>query len=162
MNKILIIGSPGSGKSTFARALGEKMNLPVYHLDNLYRNPDKTTVERDVFDGRLVEILEKNAWIIDGNFSRTMQMRIEYADTVFLLDYPVEVCLDGVRKRIGTVRPDIPWVETEEDEEFMEYIRTFPETHMPQIRELFARYPDREYIVFKTREEADRYLEELK
>ncbi len=162
MNKILIIGSPGSGKSTFARALGEKMNLPVYHLDNLYRNPDKTAVERDVFDGRLVEILEKNAWIIDGNFSRTMQMRIEYADTVFLLDYPVEVCLDGVRKRIGTVRPDIPWVETEEDEEFMEYIRTFPETHMPQIRELFARYADKDYIVFRSRDEADGYLEELK
>ncbi|MBR6800974.1 MAG: AAA family ATPase [Eubacteriaceae bacterium] len=160
-NRILIIGSPGSGKSTFARALGKKLNIPVYHLDNLYWNADKTNVERDVFDRSLTEVLEKESWIIDGNYSRTMEMRLEKADTVFFLDLPVEVCLESVRNRIGTVRPDIPWVEEEEDAEFMEYIRNFPETHIPRMLSLFDKYPDKEYITFRTRDEADKFLNGL-
>ncbi len=162
MKKILIIGSPGSGKSTFSLKLSEKTGIKVYHLDNLYWNADKTNVERDVFDMRLTEVLEKESWIIDGNYSRTMEMRLEKADIVFFLDLPAEICLESARKRIGTVRVDIPWVEEEEDEEFMEYIRTFSEMKAPQIRELFEKYPDKEYIIFNTREDVDKYIEELK
>ena len=161
MNKILVIGCPGSGKSTFARALGEKINVPVYHLDNLYWNADKTTVESNEFDIRLREVLKNDRWIIDGNFSRTMETRLKHADTVYFLDLPSDVCLESVRNRIGTVRPDIPWVEEAEDEEFMDYIRNFSETRTPKIMELFALYPDKEYIVFKARYDVERYIDEL-
>ncbi|MBE6037579.1 MAG: adenylate kinase [Anaerofustis stercorihominis] len=160
-DKIIVIGCPGSGKSTFSRKLSEKINIPVYHLDNLYWNPDKTTVSSEIFDQRLSEVMKKDRWIIDGNFSRTLEVRLSECDTVFFLDLPADICLQSVRDRIGTVREDIPWVETEEDEEFMDYIRSFQETNIPVMKALFEKYPDKEYIVFKDRCAVQNYIESI-
>jgi adenylate kinase family enzyme len=161
MKRVIVIGCPGSGKSTFARALHKKTGIPLYYLDMLYWNADKTTVKKDVFLERLGAILEKECWIIDGNFSSTMLMRIEAADTVFFLDYETEICLAGVRARRGTVRADMPWVETEEDEDFMEYIKGFSERERPEILRLLQMYPDKKIVVFKKREDASAFLESL-
>jgi adenylate kinase family enzyme len=161
MKRAIVIGCPGSGKSTFARALHKKTGIPLYYLDMLYWNADKTTVKKDVFLERLGTILEKECWIIDGNFSSTMLMRIEAADTVFFLDYETEICLAGVRARRGTVRADMPWVETEEDEDFMEYIKGFSERVRPEILRLLQMYPDKKIVVFKKREDASAFLESL-
>jgi adenylate kinase family enzyme len=161
MKRAIVIGCPGSGKSTFARALHKKTGIPLYYLDMLYWNADKTTVKKDVFLERLGAILEKECWIIDGNFSSTMRIRIEAADTVFFLDYETEICLAGVRARRGTVRADMPWVETEEDEEFMEYIKGFSERERPEILRLLQMYPDKKIVVFKKREDASAFLESL-
>lgn len=159
MKKALVIGCPGSGKSTFARGLSEKTGLPVIYLDMLYWNADKTTVSREVFDGRLREAMSGGEWIMDGNFSRTMERRLEACDTVFFFDLPAEVCTAGVRARRGKVRPDLPWVETDEDEEFMEYIRTFGEKRRPEILERLERYREgREIVIFRSHEDADGYL----
>ena len=87
MKRVLIIGCPGSGKSTFAHALHMKTGLPLYHMDMLYWNADKTAVPRDVFDACLDRILHADAWILDGNYNRTMEMRFAACDTVFFLDY---------------------------------------------------------------------------
>ena len=156
--KILIVGSPGSGKSTFARALREQTGLPLCHLDMLYWNADRTTVSREVFDERLQGVLEQESWIIDGNFSRTMERRLQYCDAVFFLDLPAEVCLQGVRRRIGTKRSDIPWVESGEDAEFMEYIRCFPAERKPQIVALLQKYPQVKVTVFHSHAEMEEYL----
>ena len=90
MKRVLVIGSPGAGKSTFARNLRDKTGLPLYHLDNIWHKPDRTTISREEFDERLAAILAKDSWIIDGNYSRTLELRLQYCDTVFLLDYPLE------------------------------------------------------------------------
>ena len=161
MQKIIVIGCPGSGKSTFAKALHSKTGLPLVHLDMLFWNADKTTVERSVFRERLQEVLQQEQWILDGNFSSTMELRFAYCDTVFFLDYPVEVCLDGVRSRIGTQRTDLPWLETEEDPEFMEYIRNFSGSHRPQISELLEKYPSKEIHIFTGREQAEAFINQL-
>ena len=161
MKKILIIGCPGSGKSTFARALKEATGLPLIHLDMLYWNSDKTTVSREVFDARLEEALAGDGWIIDGNFSRTMEKRLQGCDTVFFLDLPTEVCLESVRGRIGTKRSDLPWIETEEDAEFMDFIRSFPEKRAPEIRALLRAHPEVAQTVFHSREEMEEYLRTL-
>ena len=95
MERILVIGSPGAGKSTFSRRLREGTGLPLYYLDMLWHRPDRTTVEMEVFDRELGKILEKDRWIIDGNYIRTLEMRLKACDTVFFLDYPLEVCLGG-------------------------------------------------------------------
>ena len=116
MKRVLVIGSPGAGKSTFARNLRDKTGLPLYHLDNIWHKPDRTTISREEFDERLAAILAKDSWIIDGNYSRTLELRLQYCDTVFLLDYPLEVCLAGVSDRIGKKRDDIPWTEHEFEE----------------------------------------------
>ena len=125
MNKILVIGCPGSGKSTFSKALHDLTGIPLFHLDMLYWNADKTTVERSVFLERLTETLRKSRWIVDGNYASTLELRLQACDTVVFLDYPVEICLAGICERRGKPRSDIPWVETCEDGEFIKFVQNF-------------------------------------
>ena len=127
MERAIVIGSPGAGKSTFARRLRDASQIPLYYLDMIWHLPDRTNVSREEFDMRLQEILAKDRWIIDGNYLRTMEARIAACDTIFLLDYPVELCLEGVEERIRKPRTDMPWVETEFDEEFRQWMGVHPE-----------------------------------
>ena len=158
MKKIIVIGCPGSGKSTFSRALHQKTGIPLFHLDMMYWNADQTTVERHVFLERLSAALMEEAWIIDGNYVSTMEQRMAVCDTVIFLDYPIDVCLDGIKARRGKPRSDMPWIETEEDTEFVEFVKHFDETQRPQILQLFERYRDKNIIVFKSRAQADAFL----
>ena len=161
MKKVIVIGCPGSGKSHFSRALKERTGLPLYHLDMLYWNADKTTVEKSVFLERLNDALRKDAWIIDGNYISTMELRMAACDTVIFLDHPLSVCLDGIRERRGRARSDMPWIETEEDQEFTAFVKNFNRQQRPVILELLQRYADKNIIIFKHRGEADAFLEEL-
>ena len=65
------------------------------------------------------EIFAENEWIIDGNYSRTIEERIKACDTVFLFDLPTEICLQGAVERLGKGRYDMPWISTELDPEFI-------------------------------------------
>lgn len=158
MKKIIVIGCPGSGKSTFSRELHERTKIPLYHLDMLFWNADKTTVEKSVFLERLNELLDKDEWILDGNFNSTMELRMSRCDTVIFLDYPPDICLEGVRARRGKVRFDMSWIETEEDAEFMDYIRNFNEQRRPQIIALLEKFKDKNIVIFTSRAEADAFL----
>ena len=158
--RILIIGCPGSGKSTFARAMQEITRIPLFHLDMLYWNPDKTTVEKSVFLERLSDVLQKDRWIIDGNYSSTMELRIQACDTIIFLDYPVELCLEGIRERRGKARSDMPWIETEEDEEFTQFVKDFHHQSRPQIIELLGKYSDKNIHIFTNRTQADTFLQQ--
>ena len=162
MQKAMIIGCPGSGKSTFARALHAATGLPLYYLDMLYWNADKTTVSKEVFRGRLREILDTDAWILDGNYGSTMEMRLEKCDTVFFLDFPVAVCLDGIQARFGKPRADMPWIETEEDTEFLNFIKAFEAESRPTILTLLEKHPEKQTVIFRSRKEAEDYLQLLK
>ena len=93
MNKAIVIGCPGSGKTTFAEKLQKCTGLPLYFLDAIWHKPDKTHIPREEFDQRITEIFSEEKWIIDGNYKRTIEMRIKECDTVFLFDLPTEVCL---------------------------------------------------------------------
>ena len=158
MKKIVVIGCPGAGKSTFARRLKEMTGLPLYYLDQIWHKADRTTVSKEEFDAKLREIIQQDSWIIDGNYLRTMECRLDACDTVFFLDYPLEICLEGAKARIGTVREDMPWVETEFDEEFRQWILDFPKDQIPVIYELLKKYEtEKEIIVFKSRDEAEKF-----
>lgn len=85
MKKIIVIGYPGSGKSTFSKALHEITKIPLIHLDMLYWDADKTTCEKTVFLEKLSKTLQGDEWIIDGNFASTMELRMSACDTVFSL-----------------------------------------------------------------------------
>ena len=161
MNKIIVIGSPGAGKSTFARALSEKTGITLYYLDMIFHRPDKTTVSSEEFDQKLGEIIKQPQWIIDGNYLRTLPLRFEHCDQVFFFDMPVDICLEGAAERVGTVREDLPWVETEFDADFRQYIIDFPKDQLPVIYRLIDQHKDtRRIVIFRSREEADAYLEQ--
>lgn len=163
MKRVMVIGCPGAGKSTFSRKLQEKTGLPLYYLDMIWHRPDRTNVSREEFDERLGEITRRDQWILDGNYLRTMKVRLEASDTVFLLDYPLEVCLEGAISRIGKRREDLPWVETELDPEFRQWILDFQKDQMPKIRRLLEQYGvGREVNVFCSREEGEMYLRQWK
>lgn len=160
--KAIIIGCPGAGKSTFARILSDKTHLPLYYLDMLWHKPNRTTVDRNIFDKKLKEIVLKDKWIIDGNYGRTLEMRIQSCEAIFLLDFPVEECLAGAESRIGKQRVDMPWIETEFDEEFRQWIIDFPKNELPIVYELLDRYKSEKSIyVFHSRADIDNYLSKM-
>lgn len=159
MKRVVVIGCPGSGKTTFAEGLHRVSGLPLYYLDAIWHKADRTHVTREEFDTRLAKILAKDAFIIDGHYSRTVERRIAAADTVFLFDLPTEVCLAGAIARLGKKRPDMPFCDTVLDERFKTEIEEFRERCLPTLYTLLHTYREgREVIIFKTREEADRYL----
>ena len=162
MKKVLILGCAGSGKSTFARKLKNIVNIPIYHLDMIWHKPDKTNVTFEEFDNKLKEILKKDEWIIDGNYQRTLEIRLKECDSVFLLDYPFEVCFEGAASRIGKKRDDLPFIEEEMDEEFRNHIINFSKNKLPNLYRLLDKYSkEKNIIIFKSRKEASEYLENL-
>ena len=162
MKKIIVIGCPGSGKSRFSKNLNKITGIPLYHLDMIYWNADKTTVEKEVFLERLSEILQKDSWIIDGNYASTMEVRMRECDSVFFLDYPTDICLDGIRERRGKARSDMPWVESGEDEEFIEFVKNYALQSRPQVIALLDKYHFKNIFIFKSRSEADNFLVQTK
>ena len=161
MKKVIVIGCPGGGKSTFSRKLRDKTGLPLYHLDRIWHKPDKSHITQEAFDRALKDILSTEHWIIDGNYGRTIELRLQACDTVFFLDLPTEVCLEGARARVGLKREDMPWVEEELDEEFAAFIRDFADCEKPRIYELFAAYPDKAVVILRSHKETERYLKQL-
>lgn len=162
MQKVIVIGCPGSGKSTFSRALHAAAGLPLYHLDRMHWNADGTTVPKAVFLQRLQQALQKEAWIIDGNYCSTMELRMQPCDTVFFLDLPTEVCLEGIRARSGKERPDMPRILPEEDDrKFMDFIRSYHSVSRPQVMDLLRKYAHKRIIIFESREEANEFLAQI-
>ena len=160
-DKILILGCPGSGKSTFARRLRARTGLPVVHLDNIWWRADGTHVSREEFDRALGELLRGEKWIMDGDYSRTYEVRVRAADTVIFLDYPEEVCMAGIIARVGQNRPDMPWTESTLDPELVAMVKNFATDNRPVLLSLFRKYPEKQVIIFTSRDEADRWLSQI-
>ena len=162
MYKIIIIGCPGSGKSTFAKELKKYLDLPIYHLDLIWNKENKTTLTREEFDDELTKIFQEEKWIMDGNYQRTLERRINACDTVFFLDYSLETCLEGATTRVGVKRDDMPWKEDTLNEEFKQKIINFSEKQRPEIYSILDKYKDDKTIyIFKNRQDAEKYINTL-
>lgn len=157
--KIIIIGCPGSGKSYFSKHLAKITNLPLYHLDMLYWKPNWVSTPREEFNKTVNLIMDKDEWIIDGNFNGTLEHRFKKASLVYFLDLPTEVCLESVKMRLGIKRDDFPhFLEETEDLEFNNSIKEFKDTGRLTILSLIKKYPDRTVIIFTSRDEVNSYL----
>ena len=159
MKRIIVIGCPGSGKTTFAEKLRDLTGLPLYYLDAIWHRADRMHISREEFDARLGEILSEERWIIDGNYSRTAERRIAAADTVFLFDLPLETCLAGAVARLGKKRPDMPWIDETLAPALKQEIESFREVNLPPLLALLEAYGEgKRIVIFKSRAEADGYL----
>ena len=161
MNKVIILGSPGSGKSTFAKALQKITNLPLYHLDNIWWKVDKTHISRDEFDLNLSKILKTPSWIIDGDYSRTYEIRINCCDTIFFLDYNIDTCLAGLISRINVKRDDIPFIDKNVDDFLVNSVKEYKNTKRLVLLELFDQYNYKNINIFNCRQDADVFLKNL-
>ncbi len=162
MKKIIVIGCPGAGKSTFSRKLSEKTGLPIHYLDMIWHLPDRTTLSREEFVMRLGVIMAEKEWVIDGNYIHSLPLRLNSCDTVIFFDLPLDVCLAGAEGRIGKKRIDMPWTDSEMDPEFRQWIMDFPIQQAPAIRRMLKEYQEKvDIIVFHSREEADWFIESL-
>lgn len=163
MEKVIIIGCPGSGKSTFGRKLKHITGLPLYHLDMMFWNEDKTTVSKEIFIERLHEVMSNPKWIIDGNYGSSMEMRIRESDTVFFLDYPTNVCIEGIESRKGQPRSDMPWIENgNTDKDFIDFINKYNSESRPKVISILEKYTSKNIVVFRSRVESEEYLLALK
>jgi adenylate kinase family enzyme len=130
MKRIMIIGICGAGKSTLARCLHAKIGLELIHLDQHHWQPNWVEPTKEAWSNTVTDLVKKDAWIMDGNFGRTMDIRLERADTIIYLNYPTGLCLWRVLKRVrkynGTTRPDMPQGCPEHlDIGFLWYVLTF-------------------------------------
>lgn len=166
MKRVIIIGCGGSGKSTLSRALSEKTNLPVVHLDKLFWREGWVNIPREEFNVLLREELKKDKWIIDGNYDRTIKERLNRCDTVIYLDYPRRTCLFGIIKRFitnyGKVRPDMTDGCPEKiDLEFIKWIWNFNKEHRDKFYKILKEEKDKKIYIFKNRKECDEFLRAL-
>lgn len=162
MNRILIIGSPGSGKSTLSLLMSERLGLPVVHLDKLFWRPGWVEATREEFDAALAEALKAEKWIIDGNYGRTLKTRLTRADTVIMLDYPTAVCVFRVLKRIfksrGCTRPDMGEDCPERlDWEFLRYVAAFRRENRQKLISALSTW-DGEVIFIRNKREYRKLL----
>jgi adenylate kinase family enzyme len=143
MRRILIVGNSGGGKSTLARQLGDKLGLPVVHLDILYWKPGWVQSDDTAFRARVAEALKGPAWICDGNFTSSYDQRMPLADTIIWIEQPRLLCLVRAVRRIfayrGRVRPDMAEGCREQfDPDFYRFIWTFDREKKPQLEAAIA------------------------
>ena len=166
MKRIIIIGSGGAGKSTLARKLGELTNLPVIHLDSVFWKPYWTPTPKDEWTKSVAEIISAEKWIVDGNFGSTMDIRIQRADTIILLDLPPMVCVYSVVKRVlkhrNKTRPDMGADCPEKaDLEFLKWVWNFRRKSLPTVLRKLEETEGKTIIRLKSRREMDLFLKEL-
>ena len=163
MKKVIVIGCSGSGKSTLARRLGQITQLPVVHLDRLWWKPGWETVSRDEFDVLHRAAMAESAWIMDGNFSRTLPERIDNCDTVIYLDFNRITCIMGVLMRVfsglGKVRPDMGEGCPERfDWSFLVWVWNFNKKNRNKTYQLLTEANHAKIYILKNRKQVKKFL----
>ena len=160
--KILVIGCPGSGKSYLSKSLSNILNIPCFHIDNLYWNKDKTHITREELLEKYQDIIKLDSFILDGNYQSTLSYRFKYASTVIFLDFSLDDCIKGIKSRNNEVRDDIPWIQNEIDgEELIAWIKSFDERERGEIINLINDFKGEVYII-KNQEEVNTFLKKIK
>lgn len=163
MKKVIVIGSGGAGKSTFARELGERTGIDVIHLDREYWRPNWDAMPAGEWEAKVAEMLRREAWIMDGNFGGTREMRIAAADTIIFLDLPRRVCLYRIFKRTikyyGRSRPDMTeGCDEKFDLEFFLWVWNYPNASRKRLMTELEKFPEKSVVVIRSQREADAFL----
>jgi adenylate kinase family enzyme len=164
MKKVLVIGSGGAGKSTFAARLAARTGLPLIHLDAVYWRPGWVETPKDAWRQSVERLVSEEAWLMDGNFGGTLELRLAACDTVIFLDLPRALCLWRVLLRrlrfLGRTRPDMsPGCPERLTWEFLQWIWTYPSARRPKLlARLEALRGEKNVVVLRSRREVEAFL----
>lgn len=166
MKRVVVIGSGGSGKSTFSRRLGEATGLEVTHLDSVFWRPNWQKTPKDEWEKKVRKLVERDSWIVDGNFGSTREIRLDACDTVIFLDLPRPVCMYRVIKRAivyrGRNRPDMAEGCREKiDLEFLRWVWNFPKQGRSRILNDLDRLSGKNIYVLRSTREAESFLAKI-
>ena len=167
MKRVMIIGCGGAGKTTLSRQLAEKTGLPLVHLDQIFWSPGNWNhLEKEEFDEILIREMEKDSWILDGNYNRTMPMRLDRCDTVIYLDYSRFTCIWGWLRRVikhhGKARPDMaPGCGEWLDPEFFKWLWNFNKKYRKSYHEMLSGLGGKKVYIFKNRRQTREFLNKL-
>jgi adenylate kinase family enzyme len=167
MRRVLVIGISGAGKSTFSRALAVRTGLPIIHLDTEFWQPGWKVTPPEHWRAKVASLVAREAWIMDGNYGGTLDLRLPRADAVLWFDFPRLVCLGRAIKRVltthGRVRNDLaPGCPEKFDLEFLRYIWDFNAKSRPQIVAQLERHGCHlDPVVFHRDGDAARFLDRL-
>lgn len=163
IQKIAIIGGPGTGKSTLAKNLGKEMKLPVYHIDGIHHLKNweiRPTQERDAI---VSEKVKEPKWIIDGTYKATLEERVINADLVIFLDYSTIAKLKGILSRYfknkGQEKPEIPGCKEKMDWGFIQLTMKWNKTKRKIVKDILDRYKDKKILIFKNRRSLNKWYE---
>jgi adenylate kinase family enzyme len=166
MERILVIGSGGSGKTTVARTIAERLGLPLIHLDAIYWRPGWTPTPSEEWGRLVTELVARPRWVMDGNYGGTLDVRLAACDTVVFLDLPTRVCLWRVLKRSvqyrGRTRPDVaPGCPEKLGWEFFAWVLTYRSRRRPRILERLRRLVGQRAVVLSSQGDVDRFIASL-
>ena len=163
IQKIAIIGGPGTGKSTLAKNLGKEMKLPVYHIDGIHHLKNweiRPTQERDAI---VSEKVKEPKWVIDGTYKATLEERVINADLIIFLDYSTIAKLKGIISRYfknkGQEKPEIPGCKEKMDWEFIQLTMKWNKTKRKIVKDILDRYKDKKILIFKNRRSLNKWYE---
>lgn len=165
--RVVVVGCGGAGKSTFSKRLGELLGVPVVHLDSFFWKPGWTETPKEEWEARVADLVRLDAWVMDGNYGGTMEMRLAASDAVVFLDLPRFLCLRRVLERrlrfAGKPRPDMaPGCPERLDLEFLKYVWNYPKTRRPGVLARLEDLPDeKEVLVLRSPREVEGLLRTL-
>ncbi len=167
MNRVAIIGSPGAGKTTFARKLADITNLPLIHLDYYYHDKNHDYEhDKESWRRRVQELIHADRWITDGNYSSTYDLRLPAADTIVFFNVsPFRALQQVIKRRVKyheSKRPDMPddWQE-KTDWEFLKYVWGFKKRYANDIKTILEDYEGKDIHVVRSPDEANELLKQL-
>ena len=164
MNKIIIIGIPGAGKTTFSVELGAMLHIPVHHLDKIFWKQNWTSLKQDEFRKVQNELMGEDRWIIDGNFTKSIDQRIILADTVIYFDFPRSIALWRTLRRyfryFGKVRPNMGGNNVESLKwKSIKFILMYPSN---DVRNLLNQHADKKIFIFRNTSDVAVFMERVK
>ncbi len=167
MRRVLVIGSGGAGKSTLATRLGERLALPVVHLDAQYWRPGWVPTPADEWVRTVAALVAGDAWVMDGNYGGTLDARLAACDTAVFLDLPRLVCAWRIVRRVarfhGRSRPDMaPGCPERFSFEFLRWVWAYPRRRRPEIlRKLAGLGPGQEAVVLRSGAAVEQFIASL-
>lgn len=169
MNRILIVGSGGAGKTTLALQLASLLSLEVIHLDQHFWNSGWQESTPEEWNAKVQNLIAKDRWVMDGNYSGTLEIRAGRSDTIIFLDFSTRTCLWGIlRRRLqyhGRTRPSMPTNCPERlNLEFFHYVWNYRRSRRPAMLERLKRYEaaKKKVLIFRNRREVSEWIEGLR